>query len=1167
MSIGPDLVPPEICKAAATAIARAQYTQMLKLCLHGQEDLTQKGGKLVAAWKGKGTQDNPCSYRSLLISSHMGKCIHRTLRSHQATVYEQYMQYQQIGGRRCVPVSLGSLMTRSFLRTMKGRNHSAAIIFLDLHEAFYRLVRPLAIQDNMSDEALATMAARIQLPPTALDELRQLMLDPSAIEQAAGHWTQIKYTSALHRDTHFHMADQQDKCVTQIGSRPGDAFADVIFGYAFSRLLRSLEQELQHHDLIEEVEYGGKWDPFKGLIEPGEPRPFVGPCWMDDLAVSLTDSKATGVISKAGVALSVLIDKCRAFGMSPNLTPGKTELLLSLRGTDSRKAKLQFYGSNSNAKMPVLTSENLCDVSVVKHYVHLGGDLHHNGDCRPEVRRRLAIGHQAFSTHRRLLFHNPNIAWTKRIQLFDTLVLSKVLYGAETWEMQHLDARRTFHNGIIKLYKRLLKLRHDEHATDLQVMVRGNFIDPADLLRRSRLRFLVTLHRCSGSVPWGLLNQDFTWLTLIQKDLEWMHKQLHRSSNLKEPTDHFDQWRHIIVDHPGYWKRLVRRAVAHSTNQRDRYEHVRQAHQDIFQELQLHGHMACSKPKQQCQKPVAAFGCMSCQRSCNDRAGEGAHFFKRHGIIASHRHLFDSTRCPSCLKEFHTLSRVAAHLRYQDRCRQDLQGRNHRCVPAPGPGSRADTALERMRQGTCVPQQAFGPFLQPRQGLEWDRYHQGLYERLTAQLSSFTEEQVTIEQLQQAFKTTIADTIVSWTQCKCTLRELSNNFGEEEANITGITVAQFQSLCYSLGQASTWPFLQDPEDTQSTPQDLGDYENRLIDICNQDHAGWIPTNDCPRPVGKHRIFLHLFSGRRRPGDLQFYMDEFAQNFDHCYLHVISLDIVVDDKWGNLADPDTQRYWLHAARQGWIAGFLAGPPCNTFSKARAVQLHRAAGKRQPRVVRDSLDLWGFWALTLRELQAVDFGNILLCFSLVLFVLMKIHGGCGVLEHPAEPYDRGAASIWRLPLINFLLTLPDFTKTRLCQGFYGAISAKPTELLALRLPRLGHVLHRGMLVKTLPVRSSIGLNASGEFETTQLKEYPPALCRCLGEALTENICSPPTEEARSTTSTEEEFLGLCMTMVRTKFGHEMGPDTKAQWIRERFASAATEQSLRAREEKNI
>ena len=183
-AIGPDRVPPELCKHNAPAMARLSYSQLLKLALHGQESLLHKGGKLVHAYKGKGAMDNCASYRSLLISSHQGKVLHRTLRQHQSSLYEAFSQNQQLGGRRQVPVTLGVHHLRAYQRIQKAQHRPCAVLFLDLREAFYRVLRPLALDCPWTDEDIAGLAARLHLPPGIVAELHEHLHGPNAVALA-----------------------------------------------------------------------------------------------------------------------------------------------------------------------------------------------------------------------------------------------------------------------------------------------------------------------------------------------------------------------------------------------------------------------------------------------------------------------------------------------------------------------------------------------------------------------------------------------------------------------------------------------------------------------------------------------------------------------------------------------------------------------------------------------------------------------------------------------------------------------------------------------------------------------------------------------------------------------------------------------------------------------
>jgi hypothetical protein len=114
-----------------------------------------------------------------------------------------------------------------------------------------------------------------------------------------------------------------------------------------------------------------------------------------------------------------------------------------------------------------------------------------------------------------------------------------------------------------------------------------------------------------------------------------------------------------------------------------------------------------------------------------------------------------------------------------------------------------------------------------------------------------------------------------------------------------------------------------------------------------------------------------------------------------------MDIVIDEQWGNAKDAKAREYWLSAANAGYIAGFLAGPPCETWSVARGRKLDvkEGAQRRAPRILRTAEHLWGLPSLALKELEQILTGNFLLTFSLLMACTMVRTGGMGVLEHPA------------------------------------------------------------------------------------------------------------------------------------------------------------------------
>ena len=138
-------------------------------------------------------------------------------------------------------------------------------------------------------------------------------------------------------------------------------------------------------------------------------------------------------------------------------------------------------------------------------YRHLGGLLHHSGDLLPEIRQRVALAHGAVNQHRRLLYQNHHISLAKRVELFRMLVLSKLLYGADS-SLEALQAT--------------LRLRHDEHASDDEILCRVALPSPAELLRIARLRYFATLVHSNLEGIWATLALDDDWRGLLEEDID-----------------------------------------------------------------------------------------------------------------------------------------------------------------------------------------------------------------------------------------------------------------------------------------------------------------------------------------------------------------------------------------------------------------------------------------------------------------------------------------------------------------------------------------------------------------------------------------------------------------------------------------------------------------------
>ena len=555
----------------------------------------------------------------------LGKCLHKTIRSSQASLYECFLQNQQLGGRRGIPVTLGMHHLRAFLRVQQQQGRSCGIVFLDLKEAFYRVFRPLALQSDWTDADIAGVASRLGLPSSIIEELYAHLQDPCALTQAGLPPFLRNCITAIHTDTWFVVEGQStDICRTTAGSRPGDCFADTVFGFLWARVLRSLEEQFVALDLLEHLPVMETFDPFHPTAPwEADTRAFLGMCWMDDLAIPVAADTAQALVHKLGILTGLLLDQCVSFAMTPNLAAGKTELLLALRGAGSRRLRQQFHGAHGGRLFPIAGEHGGYSVRVVTRYRHLGGVIHHNGDQRQEARQRLGQAHQTFTKQRRLLFCNRALPLHTRTQLFETLVGSALTYGSESWILRTQKDKHQVHVGITRLYMRLLKTGPADHLTDEEIFQQLLLPAPTVLLRRARLRYLGTLFQCGLSAEWGLLSIDQEWLQLLCDDLRWMWQQLLSSTVLGDPASHFPQWRYLIQYHAGYWKRLVNRATAHAVRQAANRTLVAAFHRRVFALLESTGTL-CSPAPMYHKKPssLAVFGCMHCGLGCRSRGGK-----------------------------------------------------------------------------------------------------------------------------------------------------------------------------------------------------------------------------------------------------------------------------------------------------------------------------------------------------------------------------------------------------------------------------------------------------------------------------------------------------------------------------------------------------------------
>ena len=184
-AIGLDRVPGELLHFAAGQVSVPLFQLFLKVSMRAAEPIQFKGGALFAIWKGKSSATQCSAHRGILVSSTPGKSFHRVARQRAIPALQNISSDMQIGGLPHFPVTMASHFFRAFQEGCAQRKRSYGLLFLDLREAFYRVVRPLLTGTSFCDEAVAQVVKSVRLPPGIMHELHKHLHD-SPLPAAAG---------------------------------------------------------------------------------------------------------------------------------------------------------------------------------------------------------------------------------------------------------------------------------------------------------------------------------------------------------------------------------------------------------------------------------------------------------------------------------------------------------------------------------------------------------------------------------------------------------------------------------------------------------------------------------------------------------------------------------------------------------------------------------------------------------------------------------------------------------------------------------------------------------------------------------------------------------------------------------------------------------------------
>lgn len=361
------------------------------------------------------------------------------------------------------------------------------------------------------------------LPPQARDEFRHLIQGESAMESAGMASFLQGQVRELLNATWFTVSGTPVLTEARKGSRPGDSTADLLFSIAFRHLLYMVSAKAANLGVVSHLEWSGDHVPYHDDLERTEVLEFLGPIWADDVAILMVAPTSAALVRNSQIILGLLFDQLIIAGMSPNLGRSKTEILFDFRGPGSTPIRKHF--SFNGYRLPTISKHMLSFVNIVGAYKHLGTWVQVNGKLNKELSCRFAIGHNTLSKYRSAIFSNRQWPLPRKTHLFQSLVLSAVLFNSPAWYLQRKKDVEKFHSGIMALYRRLASAHFGllvRHWRDELVQARLSVPSPITLLHQDRLRYLQHLVRQGDDAVWAALQQHGYWWEMADLSLEWL---------------------------------------------------------------------------------------------------------------------------------------------------------------------------------------------------------------------------------------------------------------------------------------------------------------------------------------------------------------------------------------------------------------------------------------------------------------------------------------------------------------------------------------------------------------------------------------------------------------------------------------------------------------------
>ena len=686
-----DEVPGDVLRQLPALFAQVLFPLFLKETVWQREALLFKGGRLVPMFK-KGSPSDCRNFRSLFVSSPIGKLLHGIYRQELGRWFDCKRLPLQIGGLKGQTTVQASHTLHLSHSIAIRRQNSFAILFIDIQNAFYRLLRGHITTSLQDTRDVRAMFRSMHLPDEVFEEFRRHFVEGPVLDDCTVSAFHASLFREFYEATWFAVEGCQKLTWTRRGSRPGDSLADISFGFALSKILGNIERLLTERFPFLNLSWNGSRSPHPDLGADNVLLGPVLPIWADDISLAFWHPSPTVMCEVIPQICNLVLHHLATAGLTPNMARGKTELFLEVRGAGAVDVKRQLSRQDNTFRLESdLISEPLL---IVGHYKHLGTIIQKRGSMVRDLSSKFAVAHDVLTRFRTQIFCNRKLSLTHKSRMVKSLVYSTMIFNCAVWAPRTAKQQRQMEAGFTKLEKRIAVMHYGADAIDWsgsQARAALNLPASEVILREARLRYIAQLIRSGQPHVWSLLQEEKSWFGKVADDLVWLQSFCPED---QVPNGTPEEWEHLCWwanERPKAWKSLIRRAVERAKAHAARVHEWRDWHKAIVVDLieaGLIGRDVASRAHEE-------FFCAKCRLDFASKSAVAVHSFKCHGRVNLARHYVEGLQCKGCLKHYSSNINLINHVKRKPRCLQSYAVEPCMLDPAPGLNSRIERKNDR----------------------------------------------------------------------------------------------------------------------------------------------------------------------------------------------------------------------------------------------------------------------------------------------------------------------------------------------------------------------------------------------------------------------------------------------------------------------------------------